>query len=580
MEAMMNIGWFCRKVFPGKRTFISVLILLCPSLLAGTVNSYGQIISPDRQIAWDPGVPGGIPTRTTVCSNVVTNYGAYGDGVHDDTTAIQNAINACPVGQVVYIPPGIYRLNSGLTITKGIVIRGAGPAATLLKTYAVWHGIQIGDWPSSPVATNVSGSPAKGAATLTVAGITSPSLSVGDYIVIDQIDDGVEVINIDDESRNNNTRSLSQITKITGMNGLTLTIDPPLYHSYVAAQTPQVWKLNQGTTMTTYAGIEDLSIERVSPMGTEGYSNIKILASAYCWVKNIESKMAQFRHVDFDRTFRSTVRDSYFNDGMHHNIGGFAYGVVCGNRSTDNLIENNIFYHLRHSMLLHGGAGGNVYGYNYSLASYQGENWLAADMNFHGAHPHMNLFEGNIGAKIYADFTHGSSSYNTFFRNNSIRDSSAQTITNALRAVDIERVQYYHNIVGNVLGKPSQSWTAYEDGGTRTGNGSYAYTWGYASDGAVTSSDSRSKATALRHGNYDHVTQSTHWDPSIQDHNLPNSLYLTAKPTFFGSLPWPSIGPDLNPISGTIPAKERYEGRGIPAPNTLHAPTNLRIVGY
>src|SRR5260370_490814 len=155
----------------------------------------------------------------------------------------------------------------------------------------------MGDWPSAPVATNVSGSPAKDTSTLTVASITTPSLSVGDYIVIDQINDGVEAINVDDQSRNNGTRALSQITKITDVNGLTITIHPPLYHSYIAAQSPQVWKLNQGTTMTSYAGVEDLYIERVSPTGTEGYSNIKIVACAYCWVKNIESKMAQFRHV-------------------------------------------------------------------------------------------------------------------------------------------------------------------------------------------------------------------------------------------------------------------------------------------
>jgi hypothetical protein len=323
---------------------------------------------------------------------------------------------------------------------------------------------------------------------------------------------------------------------------------------------PQIWKIKSGTDMTTYAGVEDLCIERTSPTGTEGYSNIILVASAYCWVMNIESKMAQFRHVDLDRSFRNTIRDNYFNDGMHHNVGGFAYGVVCSNRSTDNLIENNIFYHLRHSMVIKEGAAGNVFGYNYSVASYQGENWLAADMNAHGAHSHMNLFEGNIGCKIYADFTHGSSSYNTFFRNHSLRESSAMTVTNALRSVDIEKVQYYYNFIGNILGKATQSWTSFEDGSTRTSTGNYVYTWGYPSDGSNISSDPQSKITSFRHGNYDYASQTVKWMPGITDHKLPNSLYLASKPVWFMDVPWPPIGPDVSGYVNKIPAEKRYEG--------------------
>lgn len=40
------------------------------------------------------------------------------------------------------------------------------------------------------------------------------------------------------------------------------------------------------------------------------------------------------------------------------------------------------------------------------------------------------------------------------------------------------------------------------------------------------------------------------WDPNIDDHTLPFSLYLGAKPAWWGDdVPWPAIGPDLSPIS-------------------------------
>lgn len=51
----------------------------------------------------------------------VTKFGARGDGKHDDTMAIQAAINACPLNSRVYIPKGKYQvsclfLKSNITI--------------------------------------------------------------------------------------------------------------------------------------------------------------------------------------------------------------------------------------------------------------------------------------------------------------------------------------------------------------------------------------------------------------------------------------------------------------------------------
>ena len=46
----------------------------------------------------------------TACIDV-REFGAVGDGVHDDTTAIQSAINTCPAGGRVRIPEGIYSIR-------------------------------------------------------------------------------------------------------------------------------------------------------------------------------------------------------------------------------------------------------------------------------------------------------------------------------------------------------------------------------------------------------------------------------------------------------------------------------------
>jgi hypothetical protein len=58
----------------------------------------------------------------------VKDFGAVGDGVADDTAAIQAAINSI-TGGTVYFPTGVYKF-SNLTITKAIQLVGAGWGST------------------------------------------------------------------------------------------------------------------------------------------------------------------------------------------------------------------------------------------------------------------------------------------------------------------------------------------------------------------------------------------------------------------------------------------------------------------
>lgn len=56
----------------------------------------------------------------------VRNFGAVGNDIHDDTFAIQQAINNANQGDVVFFPPGKYRLTVPITMSLGVTLRGSG----------------------------------------------------------------------------------------------------------------------------------------------------------------------------------------------------------------------------------------------------------------------------------------------------------------------------------------------------------------------------------------------------------------------------------------------------------------------
>ena len=72
----------------------------------------------------------------------------------------------------------------------------------------------------------------------------------------------------------------------------------------------------------------------------------------------------------------------------------------------------------------------------------------------HGAHPNMNLFEGNVMPGLAIDNGWGSSIYNTALRNRltGIDEYNAAGINNFVQAITIGATNRFQNIIGNVMG--------------------------------------------------------------------------------------------------------------------------------
>ncbi|HBT60115.1 MAG TPA: hypothetical protein DEB40_00005, partial [Elusimicrobia bacterium] len=540
---------------------INFCIVFCT---ASAGVSHGAIITPERRIDWAAGIPGGIPARTTICATI--NAATYGNGTTDATSAIQNAMNACPAGQVLRIPAGTYKLTGALALTgKGIVIRGDGPTKTKLINSATGGNVISFTGARTTTIANLISGYTKGSTSITADNLTS--FNAGDYIIIDQLNDPSLVINTGTSGtctwcgRSNGTRSLNQVAKITAKSGNTLTLSRPLYYTFSSAYTPQIVKLSANSPVN--AGIEDLYIERTA--ATSG-DTIQFARTIYSWVKNIESYNAYQHHVQLWTTYGCEVRDSYFHHARTYNLGG--YGVRFSEGGSDNLVENNILYYLRHHVIFGGGGSGNVIAYNYSSrafsSDYPNTNWLMGDVLTHGAHPFMNLLEGNVMAKMLQDNVWGSASHNTYFRNHVERKSQGENaqIIYALNAVSFYARNYYNNVVGNVLCTPGCTG-AYESYPINSTSDPRIFFLGMSGN-TGSPSDSKVASTIYRHGNYDYVTNSTKWDAANSDHTLPSSLYLASKPAFFGNLPWPPIGPDRSPLVGTLPAVARFQGQSYP----------------
>lgn len=81
----------------------------------------------------------------------VADYGAAPDGATDATLAIQEAIDACPAGGVVYVPSGLYLLNAPLLIAKAITFVGDGDGQTFFLVGGNIDAIQVNVGGSSPI---------------------------------------------------------------------------------------------------------------------------------------------------------------------------------------------------------------------------------------------------------------------------------------------------------------------------------------------------------------------------------------------------------------------------------------------
>jgi hypothetical protein len=363
------------------------------------------------------------------------------------------------------------------------------------------------------------------------------------------------------------------VLEVAAVKGDTVTFTTPLHLGVKRASQAQLVRFARDqdgpvAALVHHSGVEDLYV--AGGGGGDGGGNIRLDATSYAWVKNVESDRQVGSSVSLSGTFRCVVRDSYLHSTREPNPGGGGYGLSLNQYAADNLVENNVVWNFNKVMVMRTTGGGNVVAYNYMQDGYGAGYPTIVEVGLNAAHmttPHMELFEGNESFNFDSDSVWGNSVYITVFRNHltGLRRSAAPlrlADQGNRRAVGLTVNHWWYSFVGNVLGQPEQGPGRFVYEVTRDfakPPGIPMWQLGYDGTRWTPEPDAKVLATTLRHGNFDYASKQVVWDPGIPGKALPPSLYLQAKPAFLGDAPWPLFDPEREQKVGLLPARARFD---------------------
>jgi len=245
----------------------------------------------------------------------VSDFGAKGDGVHDDTRAFIDAIEACHDG-AIFIPEGRYKITGILKIGKSnLVLRGAGKERTTLyfpkplnaiepnwgsttggrrtSNYS-WSGgfIQVkGDYEATLI-TKIDAAAKRGDRSVQVASVDGLSEGMRIQIQLEATDQSlVKYLYADDfgDISKSRTKEVFQVVRIIRIVADEVFFDRPLRFDLRMDWHPEV---RQYAPTVSEVGIEDVGYEfPVQPYEghfTElGFNPIGLKGVSDCWVRRI-----------------------------------------------------------------------------------------------------------------------------------------------------------------------------------------------------------------------------------------------------------------------------------------------------
>lgn len=258
---------------------------------------------------------GATPPNLPQAANV-KDFGAVGDGQTDDTKAFQAALAATKSG-ALFVPPGRYVITDYLRISRsGVVLRGAGPEASVLwfprgldeihpkagrtstgspaSGYSFDGGFVTvqGDYQARPLAKIVAVA-RRGETSVTVDQPTG--LKVGQQVLVflrEATDHSLKTFLYSGDPgdiRHGKSLDTKMLARVTAIEGSQVRLDRPLRFDTRAEWRPE---LRSFQPTVTESGVEGLGFEFPSKryrghFAETGANAIELRAVYHCWVRNV-----------------------------------------------------------------------------------------------------------------------------------------------------------------------------------------------------------------------------------------------------------------------------------------------------
>lgn len=384
-------------------------IFLLISILIFNFSLYSQTLSPSRSVNWKLAGHKGSYLEPSNTINFLSAGGINNGVTPNDSilTVVLNSIGTSPA--IIYFPSGNYLFKKRINLSKSVIIRGKSSDSTIFTFNLLSESDLFYVYGNSTsIDAGITNDLVKDSTSIIVS--DASSFSKGDIVLISENDTTL----ITSAWAMHTTGQIVQIDTI--INNI-IKVESPFRRDFYVSRSAKITKLNP---------VKDVGIENIKILPTNTTvsqtSNITFQYASNCWVKCIKSINCNYSQIEARTSTNIVITGSYFQDAFSYGDGGKGYGIMIHSTSGECLIMDNIFKHLRHSMIFQSGANGNVFAYNYSREPYWTDVTLpsnsAGDMVLHGNYPYCNLFEGNIGQNIVVDDSHGKNGkFNTYFRN-------------------------------------------------------------------------------------------------------------------------------------------------------------------
>lgn len=592
-----------RVVWPLVRRSKWLLLVLC---FIGVHTAHAQLwsgyVDSERGIDWQsmpytpPDTSGWTQCGTTMAST-------------STVAEINTRIASCSANQYVLLGAGTFTVNSLIVIQNksNIELRGSGP----LETFLVGTGGGCTDGSSLVCADGAGGAFFNGNSSRTAISsgftpgstsvvVTSASgLSVGQPVYLNQDNEDLFasyapfvscaapyiVGGGSCQGTVNSGRGMGQWVEITNITGTTITFTPAIYYTR-ASQSLSPSMEFFSTVHAENVGITNMTVETTAADGG-AYGSVQFNGVNGGWMRNVRIDGCNNTCVKVHHSRKISIFENYFYRQNSFTISTH-YGVLlcC---SSDIAVYNNICQQIQACFMGNGGVAGSIIAYNFSRNNPfdNGDNNNLTDNNAaiypnHAAGMLYQLIEGNDVNTVSFDVAHGSGGLHTLVRNVlNGRTTNISTLT-TVRTIPVvsQAYQRFNSYFGNVLGTDGYHTTYDGHPGAAAGSGfnTSIYTLGFSGPNEDTPEDAEVYNSTYRWGNYDTVNDAVRWEssevPSDQStpgsNTVPSSFYLSAKPSWFGSVTWPPIGPEVTggSVSGyggrvhKIPARLCYESLG------------------